>query len=64
MNAVLTGNVLRHLGWQILAAVATAAVASLVKVDYSSLGPYAAAAQAVAALLGSIVNEAMGTAPK
>lgn len=60
---LITANVLRHLGWQIVAAVLTAAVAAIAKVDYSSLGVYAPLAQSVAALIGSIVNEALGAAP-
>jgi hypothetical protein len=63
MNLV-TANVLRHLAWQIAAAAATAAVAAIAKVDYSSLGVYAPLAQSAAALVGSIVNEAIGAAPK
>ncbi len=61
---LISMNVIRHLGWQIAAAVLTAAVAALMKVDYSSLGLYAPMAQTVAALLGAIINEALGTAPK
>ncbi len=34
------------------------------KVDYSALGAYAPMAQGAAALLASIVNEALGAAPK
>jgi hypothetical protein len=64
MNNLITANVLRHLGWQILAAVATAGVAAFARVDYSSLGIYAPMAQCAAALIGSIVNEALGAAPK
>jgi hypothetical protein len=63
MNLV-TANVLRHLAWQIAAAATTAAVAAVANVDYSSLGVYAPLAQSVAALIGSIVNEALGAAPK
>ncbi|MGA2492060.1 MAG: hypothetical protein ABSF67_03815 [Roseiarcus sp.] len=63
MNLV-TANVLRHLAWQIAAAAATAAVAAAANVDYSSLGVYAPLAQSVAALIGSITNEALGVAPK
>jgi hypothetical protein len=63
MNLV-TANVLRHVAWQIVAAAATAAVAAAANVDYSSLGVYAPLAQSVAALIGSIVNEALGAAPK
>ena len=63
MNLV-TANVLRHFAWQIVAAAATAAVAAAANVDYSSLGVYAPLAQSVAALIGSIVNEALGAAPK
>jgi len=61
---LITANVLRHLAWQIAAAVITAAVAAVANVDYSSLGVYAPLAQSVAALIGSIVNEALGAAPK
>jgi hypothetical protein len=61
---LITANVLRHLGWQIVAAVATAGCAALLKVDYSSLGMYAPMAQCAAALIGSVVNEAIGAAPK
>jgi hypothetical protein len=63
MNTLITGNVLRHLAIQIGTAAAVAAVAALAKVDYSSLGIYAPAAQMGAALAASIVNEALGTAP-
>ena len=63
MNLV-TANVLRHLAWQIAAAAAAAAVAAIANVDYASLGVYAPLAQSAAALLGSIVNEAIGAAPK
>lgn len=61
---LITANVLRHLGWQIAAAALTAAVAAIANVDYSSLGLYAPMAQSAAALLGSVVNEAIGAAPK
>jgi hypothetical protein len=61
---LITANVLRHLAWQIGAAVLTAAVAAIAKVDYSSLGLYAPLAQSAAAILGSVVNEAIGAAPK
>jgi len=61
---LITANVLRHLGWQIGAAALTAAVAAIGHVDYSSLGLYAPLAQSAAALLGSVVNEAIGAAPK
>ncbi len=64
MTKLITGNVLRHLGLQILTAIVVAAVAALAKVDYSSLGVYAPAAQMAAAMIASIVNEALGTAPK
>ena len=64
MNNLITANVLRHLAWQIAAAALTAAVAAIAEVDYSSLGAYAPLAQSVAALLGSMVNEAIGAAPK
>jgi hypothetical protein len=60
----VTANVLRHLAWQIAAAAITAAVAAIAKVDYSSLGVYAPLAQSGAALIGSMVNEAIGAAPK
>jgi hypothetical protein len=61
---LITANVLRHLAWQIAAAALTAAVAAIAEVDYSSLGVYAPLAQSAAALIGSIVNEAIGAAPK
>ncbi len=64
MNTLVTANVLRHLAWQIAAAAATAAVAAIGHVDYSSLGVYAPLAQSAAALIGSMVNEALGAAPK
>lgn len=60
----ITANVLRHLAWQVVAAAITGAIAYIAKVDYSSLGLYAPMAQSAAALLGSIVNEAIGSAPK
>jgi len=59
----ITANVLRHVAWQVGAAALTGAVAYVAKVDYSSLGLYAPMAQSAAALLGSIVNEAIGAAP-
>ena len=58
-----TGNVIRHLAIQIGTAAVVAAVAALAKVDYASLGVYAPAAQMGAALVASIVNEALGAAP-
>jgi hypothetical protein len=61
---LITANVLRHLAWQIAAAALTAAVAALTDVDYTSLGVYAPLAQSAAALIGSVVNEAIGAAPK
>jgi hypothetical protein len=64
MNNLITANVLRHLGWQIAAAALTASIAAVAKVDYASLGVYAPLAQSVAAILGAMVNEAMGVAPK
>jgi len=64
MSNLISANVLRHLGWQIGAAALTAAIAALTHVDYSALGVYAPLAQSVAALLGSVVNEAIGAAPK
>jgi hypothetical protein len=64
MQSLITANVLRHLGWQIAAAALTASIAAVAKVDYGSLGVYAPLAQSVAAILGSVVNEAMGAAPK
>lgn len=63
MSNLITGNVLRHLALQIGTAAAVAAVAALAKVDYSALGVYAPAAQMAAAMVASIVNEALGTAP-
>jgi hypothetical protein len=64
MNTLITANVLRHLAWQIAAAALTAAAAAIAKVDYSSLGVYAPLAQSAAALIGSMVNEAIGAAPR
>lgn len=64
MSNLITANVLRHLAWQIAAAAITAAVAAVAHADYSSLGVYAPLAQSAAALIGSIVNEAIGAAPK
>ena len=61
---LITANVLRHLAWQIGTAAAVAALAAVAKVDYSSLGVYAPLAQSAAALLGSVVNEAIGAAPR
>ena len=61
---LITANVLRHLAWQIAAAALTAAVAAIGHVDYSALGLYAPLAQSAAALLASIVNEAIGAATK
>ena len=64
MSKFITSNVLRHLAAQIGVAVLMAGVAALTKVDYSSLGAYAPAAQMAAAMIVSIVNEVLGTAPK
>ena len=64
MSILLTGNVARHLAWQVGAAFVTAGVAALMHVDYSSLGAWAPIAQMCAALAGAIVNEALGSAPK
>jgi hypothetical protein len=61
---LVTANVLRHLAWQIAAAATTAAVAAVANVDYATLGVYAPLAQSAAALLGSVVNEAIGAAPR
>jgi hypothetical protein len=63
MSKLLTWNVGRHLLAQIGTAVAVAAAAGLARVDYSSLGLYAPAAQGAAALIVTLVNEALGTAP-
>ena len=61
---LITANVARHLAWQIGTAAAVAALAAVAKVDYSSLGVYAPLAQMAAATLASIINEAIGAAPK
>jgi len=61
---LITANVLRHLAWQVGTAALVAALAAVAKVDYSSLGVYAPLAQMAAATLASIVNEAIGKAPK
>lgn len=63
MSKVITWNVGRHLLAQIGVAVAVAAVGALSHVDYSALGVYAPAAQMAAAMVMSIVNELLGTAP-
>ncbi len=62
--SLVTGNVLRHLLAQMGAFALMGAAAYLAKVDYSALGAYAPMAQGAAALLASIVNEALGAAPK
>jgi hypothetical protein len=59
----ITANVLRHLAWQVGTAAVLAGVAAIAKSDYSSLGLYAPMAQSAAALLASIINEAIGAAP-
>ncbi|MGO4872765.1 MAG: hypothetical protein ACLPGW_19535 [Roseiarcus sp.] len=67
MNAILkyvTGNVVRHIAGQVAMAAAVGAVTYVAKVDYSSLGIYAPLAQMAAATAVSIVNEAIGAAPK
>jgi len=64
MTKLITPNVLRHLAWQIATGAAVAVVAVVAKTDYSSLGIYAPLAQASAALAASVVNEALGSAPK
>lgn len=61
---MITGNVLRHFAWQFGTGAAVTLVAYAMHADYSSLGLYAGAAQAAAALVGSMVNELLGTAPK
>ncbi len=61
---LITANVLRHLAWQVGAAALAAAVAAIAQADYSSLGLYAPMAQSAAALICSMVNEAIGAAPK
>jgi len=60
---LITANVLRHLAWQIAAATITGAVMAIGHVDFSALGVYAPLAQSAAALIGSVVNEAIGAAP-
>jgi len=60
----VTANVLRHVAWQVGAAALTGAVVAIGHFDYSALGLYAPLAQSAAALLGSMVNEAIGAAPK
>jgi hypothetical protein len=60
----LTGNVVRHIVGQIATAAVVGAVTYVAKVDYSSLGVWAPAAQMAAATAVSIVNEAIGAAPK
>ena len=60
---LLTGNVWRHMLAQVGVAVAMGATAALLKVDYSSLGVYAPAAQMAATMFVSIMNEALGSAP-
>jgi hypothetical protein len=61
---LITANVLRHLAWQTGTAAVVAALAAIGHVDYSSLGVYAPLAQMAAATAASIVNEAIGAAPK
>jgi hypothetical protein len=61
---LITANVLRHLAWQIGTGALVAAIAYVAKADYSTLGVYAPLAQSAAALLASVVNEAIGAAPK
>ena len=61
---MLTVNVLRHFAIQIGTGAALALCAYFAHADYSALGPYAALAQTVAALATSMLNEALGTAPK
>ena len=61
---LITANVLRHLGAQVATAAMVGAIAAVAKVDYSSLGVYAPLAQMAAATAVSIVNEAIGAAPK
>ena len=62
--SLITANVLRHLAWQIAAAALTAAGSALAEVDYTSLGVYAPLAQSAAALIGAVVNEAIGAGQK
>jgi hypothetical protein len=62
--SLVTANVWRHLAVQVGVAVAVAGAAALAKVDYSSLGIYAPAAQMAAALIASVLNEALGSAPR
>jgi hypothetical protein len=61
---LITWNVARHLLVQVATAAAVGAIAAIAKVDYSSLGVYAPLAQMAAATAVSIVNEAIGAAPK
>jgi len=60
---LITWNVLRHVGWQLLAAIVVAIAAALNHFDWSQLGLYAPLAQAIAAVIGAVVNEALGAAP-
>ena len=63
MTNLISMNVWRHLGAQIGVAALVAALAAVAHADYSALGVYAPLAQSFAALIMSIVNEALGTAP-
>jgi hypothetical protein len=61
---MITTNVLRHLVAQLSVGAVVAVLTYLTKADYGSLGAYAPAAQGFAAVLVSIANEAVGSAPK
>ncbi len=61
---MITANVLRHLAAQLGVGALVAALTYLARADYASLGAYAPAAQGFAAVLVSIANEAVGSAPK
>ncbi len=61
---MISANVLRHLAAQLGVGALVAVLTYLAKADYSSLGGYAPAAQGIAAVVMSVVNEAIGSAPK
>lgn len=63
----LTWNVIRHLLAQVAGAAAIGAVTAIAHVDWSSLGQFgpliAMGMSTVVAIVTSLVNEALGTAP-
>ena len=64
MNNLITTNVLRHFGAQIGAIAVMGALTAIAHADFSALGVYAPLVSAAVATIMSVVNEALGGAPK